>query len=188
MKPSRPHLLGCISLMLLPALFAQQPAKAPAPATKSERVTRAEAKLQELTQAPTVAPGDPLDDVPAAADPVQWRLDNAQTLLRTGLWLKQKGETALAADAANKALALIAAVPVNASTQPQLAARCKELAGLIQEKLVGDAAQARQNFEAAKQLAPNSAPLADSRLKRLDRAEGRTKPNDKDKEPKQPKS
>lgn len=186
--------VGLAALALLPAAFAQQKPNAPAKPARSERVTRAQAKLDALTQPPTVVAADSLDDVPpAVADTAQWRLDNAQKLLRTGLWLKQKGETALAADAATKALAQIAAAGnmIDPAKQPELAARRNELAGLIQERLAGNAALARQSYEAAQQLAPGSANLADGRLKRLDKAEGRAntadKGKDKGKDPKPPK-
>ena len=188
-------LITLASLALLPAVFAQQQASAPAKTpAKSERVLRAQAKLQALTQPPAPA-ADALDAAPPAViDLHDWRLENAQKLLQTGLWFKQQGETTLAADAANKAFALLTAFDgaINPATQPELAARRNEIAGLIQEQLVGNAAAARQNYEAAKQRSPGSANLADGRLKRLDKAEGRPdKPADpgkgKDKDPKSPK-
>lgn len=183
-------LITLASLALMPAAFAQQQATAPAKPAKSDRVLRAEAKLNALTQPPPTA-ADALDAAPPAAiDLHDWRLENAQKLLQTGLWFKQQGETALAADAASKALALLAAFDgaINPATQPELAARRNEIAGLIQEQLVGNAAAARQSYEAAKQVSPGSAMTAGNRLKRLDKAEGRPdKPANNDKTPKTPK-
>jgi|GEM_PF-2846892 len=185
MKPRTFLYAGLISLAVVVPVFGQKESVergAPKP-KKSDLALRAEARIQELALPPAATASlAEAEDGPVATDSPEWRLEQAQKLLRTGLWLKKKGEPEVAAEAATKALALLdgAAGMIDRTKQPALAAKLDELAGLVHERLTGDAVQARQRYEKAKQVAADAAPLADSRLKRLDRAEGRPeKPTDK---------
>jgi len=170
--------VGLISLTMIIPVFGQKESaeKAAPKPKKSDLALRAEARIQELALPPSAAASQAeAEDGPVVTDSPEWRLEQAQKLLRTGLWLKKKGETEVAAEAAAKALALLdgAAGMIDRTKQPALAAKLDELAGLIHERLTGDTVQARQRYDTAKQVAADASPLADSRLKRLDRAEGR---------------
>ncbi|MFZ5497242.1 MAG: hypothetical protein ACOZE5_18120 [Verrucomicrobiota bacterium] len=176
MKSRHCLLAGLAALAFAATAIAQNNPQAPSkPPAKSERELRVEAKLEALAQPPAIAISADGEAGPVVTDSATWRMEQAQKLLRVGMRLKEKGETALAADAAAKALALLdgAAGMIDAAKQPALAAQRNEIAGMVHERLTGNTVQARLNYEAAKQSSTGSAKLAESRLKRLDRAEGR---------------
>lgn len=179
MKSHLRLLAGFVALAFVAPAFGQKDSseKDALRPKKSDLALRAEARLQELALPPSASASlAETADGPVVSDSAEWRLEQAQKLLRTGLWLKKKGETEVAADAATKALALLdgAAGMIDRAKQPVLAARLDEMAGLIHERLTGDIVLARQRYETARQTSADSAGLADSRLKRLDRAEGRS--------------
>ena len=96
----------------------------------------------------------------AKANTLEWRMENAQSLIRGAFFFRQKGSIALSQSLGLSALEQLtqAAKLVTTSSDEITVSRIYEMAGLISERIVGDSNQAYQFYKAGAESASVDTP------------------------------
>lgn len=168
LPPSAPvrRRLPCGALLLLLASSAwAQPAIPPGPAKKDEAAEAAQAAYRNaLGNAKALAKANHLAAAEQAlaqlnlalANTAEWHLETAQRLVQLAEQVARDGAPANVAPLVRQALQQLALAEQRATT-PGATLNAKLLAGFIHERFLADAKSALASYQAAVQLAPDSA-------------------------------